>query len=195
MSNSSIVAGPFLFVDKVNTSNQRTICILDQPWRLNIREYVDGTIKNNDKQVMPDFETALVRLRTNSVLYEASGYEAIGIGNATKGKAPIADPVYAMMQKKTSAKPAPSKKAFQFLKAKLSPSTKLPKLMSPSTKWSMPRKVARKEPRKGARKGARKAAKKCKEVGVLRRSKRIAKIQNKPDYRDILTNYKITCEI
>ena len=34
---------------------------------------------------MPDFETAIVKLRSASVLYGAEGFEDKGIGNATQG--------------------------------------------------------------------------------------------------------------
>ena len=38
---------------------------------------------------MPDFETAIVKLRSSQVLYEAEGYDSKGIGNASKGHAPV----------------------------------------------------------------------------------------------------------
>ena len=38
---------------------------------------------------MPDFETAIVKLRSSQVLYEAEGFENKGIGNATNGSAPV----------------------------------------------------------------------------------------------------------
>ena len=39
---------------------------------------------------MPDFETAIVKLRSAQVLTEAEGFEYKGIGNANNGYAPVA---------------------------------------------------------------------------------------------------------
>ena len=84
----NLVAGPYLYVNKHDTRMQRTICIFDNPWSLNIRTYFNGQQKNEDKQNMPDFETAIVRLKSSGVFYKAEGYTAKGIGNATAGSAP-----------------------------------------------------------------------------------------------------------
>ena len=88
MQSSNIVAGPYLFIDKNNSFNQKTVCIFDNPWTLNTRTYFNGQIKRTDTQKMPDFETTIVKLQSAKVFYEADGYQDKGIGNASKGVAP-----------------------------------------------------------------------------------------------------------
>ena len=46
-----------------------------------------------EKKLMPDFETAIVKLRAAKLFLESDGYEDRGIGNATQGQAPAVNVV------------------------------------------------------------------------------------------------------
>ena len=74
MQSSNIVAGPYLFVNENDTRNQKTVCIFDNPWQLNTRTYFNGQVQKTDRQTMPDFETAIVKLQSAKVFNEAEGF-------------------------------------------------------------------------------------------------------------------------
>ena len=66
------------------------MCITDAPSGLCIRDYKEGRQTNEKKQMAEDLETAMVRMVTLSELFKIEGYEAKGLGNATKGSVPLA---------------------------------------------------------------------------------------------------------
>ena len=85
---TNLVAGPYLFVDKFDSRIQKTICVLENPWKLSIRDYNEGRQIKEEIKLVPDFETAIVRLQSSRILYETEGLIDKGIANATKGEAP-----------------------------------------------------------------------------------------------------------
>ena len=89
---NEIVGGPYLFVNKDDTRKQRTVCIQNMPCAISIRHYESGSETKRDENLMVDLETAFVRLITITDLYNLEGYEAKGIGRASRGEAPKVGP-------------------------------------------------------------------------------------------------------
>ena len=86
----SIIAGPYRYVNKADSRKQKTVCVWENPTKLETREYFEGR-EDQSKRVtiqVEDLTLALVRLTSQQVLLENDGFQNQGIGNATKGEAP-----------------------------------------------------------------------------------------------------------
>lgn len=96
MSDYSVLAGPIRFVNKNDSREQRTSAITERTgsdgsktYALHTRFYKEGKEEKRATQLVEDLNTALIRFSTNNELYIAEGFENKGIGNATKGEAPV----------------------------------------------------------------------------------------------------------
>ena len=70
--------------NSADPTQQKTICILESPWRIQIRTYKNRveSVQTRVNYAVEDLNTALIRLNSETILLTAAGWQSLGLSNA-----------------------------------------------------------------------------------------------------------------
>lgn len=81
---NTVFSGPYLFGNQSDPSEQKTICILENPWQIQLRTYKNRVeqVKDRVNYAVEDLNTALIRLTSHTLMLKTVGWTDFGLSNA-----------------------------------------------------------------------------------------------------------------
>ena len=81
---NTVFSGPYLFGNQSDPLEQKTICILENPWQIQLRTYKNRVeqVKDRVNYAVEDLNTALIRLTSHTLMLKTVGWTDFGLSNA-----------------------------------------------------------------------------------------------------------------